>query len=326
MKIVIPLAGLGTRLRPHTHSKPKPLVHVGGKPALGHILDTFEGLNIEEIIFITGHLGDQIKTYVDSAYPQIKTRYLEQKTMTGQSPAVYLAKEFVQDDLLIIFADTIFETDLKALPDFNADGVLHLKRVADPSRFGVGLLDDEGFVTKLIEKPQDNISDLAVVGVYYFKQGQRLFRAIERQFDQNLQIKNEFYLADAISLMLADGAKFRAVPMAVWYDTGQADALLETNRYLLEKAANQIITANLNNSVIIPPVYIDPQAKIENSVIGPYVSVAAGTLISHSVIRDSIIHPSARINNAVLEKSIIGNRAKVSGKAQSLNLGDDTEV
>ena len=225
MKIIIPLAGLGTRLRPHTFSKPKPLVNVAGKPVLGHILDELEGLDVEEIIFIVGYLGEQIEKYVTKSYPQYKARYIEQKEMLGQAHAVYLAKEYVQDDVLIIFADTIFQTDLSRLNTLDSDGVMYVKEVEDPSRFGVAVLNEESYITRLVEKPTSYVSNLAVVGVYYYKDSRWLFNSIEKQMELNHQLAGEFFLADAVSIMIKEGAKLYAYKLDVWEDCGKIDAL-----------------------------------------------------------------------------------------------------
>ncbi len=327
MKIIIPLAGLGTRLRPHTYSKPKPLVNVAGKPVLAHILDELAVLdNVEEIIFIVGYLGDQIEKYVSKTYPQYKARYIEQKEMLGQAHAIYLAKEYITSDILIIFADTIFSTDLTRLGQLPSDGVMYVKEVDDPARFGVAVLSDDNFITRLVEKPKTYISNLAIVGIYYFKDGNWLVRAIEAQIERKVQLGGEFFLADAISIMLEEGAKLNAFSLDVWEDCGKIDALLLTNRYLLAKNGKNATEATVTDSVIIPPVYIAPDAKISRSIIGPNVSIAAGVEIEDSIVRDSIISEKTQVKTSTLTDSVIGSNATVVGVFRRLNVGDNSEV
>lgn len=341
MKILIPLAGLGTRLRPHTLNKPKPLVAVAGKPMLGHILDELADLpteEIEEIIFVVGHLGDQIESYVRQAYPQYKTRYLTQKELNGQSQAILLAKEYVPGELLIIFADTLFKADLASLKHTDADVILHLWEVADPSRFGVALLDEQGFITAIVEKPKLPVSRLAVVGVYYFKEAATLFGAIEQQIAQQRRLGGEFYLADAMTIMLEGGARFRAHHLEAWEDCGTIEALLQANRYLLNRDGPAYLNSaeaifkteqdapGLPDSVILPPVYIGTGATIERSVVGPYVSLGAGASLCDSVIQDSLIGERTQVRAARLINSVIGSQARVRGVSGRLNLGDFSEI
>ncbi|NWJ47988.1 MAG: NTP transferase domain-containing protein [Chloroflexi bacterium] len=326
MKIIIPLAGLGTRLRPHTFSKPKPLVTVAGKPVLGHILDELAILDVEEIIFIVGYLGDQIEKYVSKNYPQYKARYIVQSEMLGQAHAVNLAQDYIQGDVLIIFADTIFKTDLSLLKNLSTDGVIYTKGVEDPSRFGVTELDEHGIITRLVEKPTTFVSNLAVVGIYYFKKSEWLFSAINKQVERNIQLGGEYFLADAISIMIEEKAKFNAFTLEVWEDCGKIDALLLTNRYLLGKLSGEFHKDEYHDSVIVPPVYIAPDAKIERSVIGPYVSIAAGAEVIDSILRDCIINEKAVVKASTLSNSVIGSNASVAGTFHHLNVGDNSEI
>lgn len=289
---------------------------------LGHILDQLEGLDIQEIIFIVGNQGNQIESYVTKTYPQFRSRYIEQKEMRGQSHAVALAQEYVTGEVLIIFSDTIFKADLKQLSSIEADFVMHLKEVSDPSSFGVIVLDSQGYVTRLVEKPKTPVSNLAIVGIYYCKKAQALFSAINYQIAQQISLGNEFFLADALSYMLEGGAKFATRPVEVWEDCGTIPALLQTNRYLLTQKAPPY--RSFTTAQIIPPVYIAPDVEIENSVIGPYVSVAEGVKIFNSIIRDSIIHEHSQIENSIMTDSLVGSRVRIKGQTQKLNLGDDS--
>lgn len=322
MKVIIPLAGFGTRLRPHTFTKPKPLVNVAGKPVLGHILDKLEGLDIDEIVFITGYLGDQIEAYVSANY-DFPARYVEQKELKGQAHALYLAREHVQGPVLIIFVDTIFETDLSDLAHIEADGLLYVKRVEDPRRFGVAVLED-GHVTKLIEKPSTFEHNLAVIGVYYIRDSQWLMRAIEELIRRDIKTQGEYFLADALQLMIDQGAQMVANELEVWEDCGKPETVLHTNRYLLDQGHSQVVPTD--NSIIIPPVYIAESATVVNSIIGPYVTIADEGVIKNSIVRDSIIDERAHIEGAMLSESLIGRDAKVSGSFERLNVGDSSQV
>ncbi len=323
MKVVIPLAGLGTRLRPHTHTRPKPLVVVAGKPIIGHILDQFRGLEVEEYIFIVGHLGDKIQEYIESNYQLPKTSYFEQKELKGQSHALWLARERLHGPILITYSDTIAEADLSGFGDLEADGVFFVKEVEDPRRFGVAEVKD-GYVTRIIEKPSTKENRLAVIGLYYIKDAEWLVRCIEEQMARNIQLKGEFYLADALQIMIDQGARFITRPVKVWKDCGKPETLLDTNRYLLEKMGSTYPPTE--GSIIIPPVYIAPTARISRSIIGPYVSIAERVVVEESIIRDSIINEGAYIERAVLAFSLIGAEVTYQGIYQQLNVGDSSQV
>lgn len=326
MKVVIPLAGFGTRLRPHTFTKPKPLINVAGKPVLGHVLDMFKNIDVEEFIFITGYLGDQIEHYVTKCYPNLKATYFEQKEMNGQSTAVHLAKEHLDGPMLIVFVDTIVEADLSALKNETADAVAWVKQVDDPRRFGVALVGDDGYVTKLIEKPSDMNNNLVVVGFYYLKDSKAFIAAVEEQIARDLKTKNEYFLADALQILLDKGMKMRVQPVEVWEDCGKPETVLHTNQYLLDHGHDNSAQVRSDGSIIIPPVHIDASAELVNSIIGPHVTIAAGCKVEHSVVRDSIIDEGSSIHNALLAQSLIGKDARVSGKFRAFNVGDSSEV
>lgn len=325
MNVIIPLAGFGTRLRPQTYTKPKPMINVAGKPVLGHILDKLKGIDIEEIIFIVGYLGDQITAYVDENY-NFKARYVEQKELLGQAHAIYLAKDMVKGPTLIIFVDTLFEANLGKLNREESDGVIYVKEVADPRRFGVTLVNEQGHITRLIEKPDSMSDNLAIIGLYYVEDIQRLMAAIKSLLDQNIQTKGEFYLADALQLMIDDGAIIRPEPVSVWLDCGQPETVLETNRYLLKQNMDNSEDVASVNSIIIPPVHVHPTAKIKNSIIGPYVTIAAKCDIEGSIIRDSIVDEESYLKNAMLDQSLIGRKVDFIGRPRQLNLGDSAYV
>jgi glucose-1-phosphate thymidylyltransferase len=328
MKVIIPLAGFGKRMRPHTWSKPKPLVNVAGRPVLGHILDKLADLDVdvEEIIFIVGWLGEQIQEYYEESDYPYPARYVEQRDMLGQAHAIWLAREHLEGPVLIIFVDTIFEADLGGLERSGLDGVLYVKEVEDPRRFGVAVVDGEGQVTGLVEKPDNFENRLAVVGVYYVRDSAWLIRAIEELMDRNVQTKGEFYLADAYSVMIEQGARFGVREVSVWEDCGTPKDVLHTNRYLLDHGRDNSRQVAVSGSVIIPPVYIAPSAQIEHSLIGPYVTIAENSVVRHSIVRDSIIDEEAYIVDTMLDRSLIGKDAVVRGRYRVLNVGDSSRV
>lgn len=326
MKVIIPLAGFGTRLRPHTYTKPKPLINVAGKAVLGHILDEFAGLEVEEFIIVHGYLGEQIKTYMAEKYPHYRARYVEQKELLGQAHAIWLCRDYVDGPVLIVFVDTIFKTDLRVLEQETADGVAYVKEVEDPRRFGVAIVGPEGFVTRFIEKPTSIEHNLAVIGLYYIKDSRLLMQSCEELMRHNIQTKGEYYLADALNLMIAAGQKFRVRMVEVWEDCGKPETVLHTNRYLLMNGHDNSAEMRSDRFIIVPPVHIDPSATIIDSVIGPYVTIAENCRIERSIIRDSIIDAGAVILDTTLDQSLIGKEAYVAGRYRRLNVGDSASV
>jgi glucose-1-phosphate thymidylyltransferase len=322
------MGGLGTRLRPHTWSKPKQLVSVAGKAVLGHVLDTFATVpepDKIELINIVGYRGEQIETYVKENYPQIKAHFITQEDPRGQSHAIYLARQFLHGPMLMVFPDTLVETDLSFLTQETADAVAWVKPVADPRRFGVAVVGTDGWVTNLIEKPQDTSNNLAVVGFYYFKSAEALISAIEEQMRRDIQLKGEYYLVDAVNIMLERGLKMRVKMVDVWLDAGTVEALLETNHYLLEHDRdNSTLATQRSGVVVIPPVFVHPSAKIENSVIGPHASIGAECCVLGSIVRNSILEDGAQVTDVILENSLIGRQAQILRRAMVVNAGDQT--
>ncbi|HSB88768.1 MAG TPA: sugar phosphate nucleotidyltransferase [Anaerolineales bacterium] len=328
MRVVIPMAGFGTRLRPHTWTRPKPLLTVAGKPVLGHVLDTFADLPfIDEVVFVVGYLGEQIEAYVSRAYPHLKARYVEQKDMLGQSHAIWLARETLRGPMLMIFVDTLIEADLARLAEDPSQAVAFVKPVPDPRRFGVADVGADGWVQRLAEKPEDTTNNLAVVGLYYFREAADLVAAIEEQMSRGAQLKGEYYLTDAINVMLEHGLKMRVETVPVWMDCGKPEALLETNRYLLDHGRdNSAEVARRPDVVVLPPVYVDPSAEVRHTVLGPHLTIGAGCVVERSVLRDSIIDDGSHILDTMLTGSLIGREARVAGRYRSLNVGDSSEV
>lgn len=330
LKVVIPMAGLGTRLRPHTWSKPKQLVSVAGKAVLDHVLESLSSLpdpGAIEVINIVGYLGDQIEEHMRQHHPDMPSRYVVQENPLGQSHAVMLAQEFLHGPLLIVFADTLIKTDLSLIKDERADAVAWVKPVPDPRRFGVALVGEDGWVTRLIEKPQDINNNLAVVGFYYFKQAEQLLEAIDIQMKRGQQLKGEYFLADAINIMLERDLKMKTYSVDTWLDAGTPEALLDTNRYLLENGHdNSAQAARRKGVVIVPPVFVHPSAIIETSIIGPNVSVGAGCRVEHSIVQESILEEEAETAGVILAHSLVGRKALLKRRASTINAGDNTEV
>ncbi|MBG7609907.1 MAG: nucleotidyltransferase [Anaerolineae bacterium] len=258
-------------------------------------------------------------------HPELQVRFVVQDEMRGQSHAIYLAKEYLNGPMLMVFADTLIETDLSFLANESADAVAWVKPVIDPRRFGVAEIGKGDWVTRLIEKPKDMNNNLAVVGFYFFKQSEDLLSAIESQFEQDNHLKGEFYLADAVNIMIERGTRMRTERVDVWLDAGTTEAVLETNRYLLTHGHATQLTDPGDNT-IIHPVFVHPDASVETSVIGPYTSIGAGCTVKNCIVRDSILEDHASAEDIILDRSLIGQNARVSHNAISMNIGDNSEV
>jgi glucose-1-phosphate thymidylyltransferase len=323
MKVIIPLAGKGTRLRPHTHVTPKPMLKVAGKPVMAYILEDLQKLgNVEQIIYITGHLKEKVEDYARS-FP-FDSVFIEQVEQNGTATAVALAREYVDQPVLIIFVDTIFETDLSVIKTTDADGIIWTKEVEDYQRFGVVVTDAEGNMTQIVEKPRDPISKRANIGLYYIKNWKLLFEGIEHVQQQPTKL-GEYFLTDAFQYMIDHGAKLKVIDVAGWYDAGKLDTLLETNRTMLEKGRARRPAAN-DGSTIIDPVYIEDDVTLTGSTIGPNVAIGKGSVVEGSVLRDTIIGEQARVTASRLNDSLIGDSTVVAGVSGSVTLGDHSEV
>jgi glucose-1-phosphate thymidylyltransferase len=307
MKVIIPVAGIGTRLRPHTYSVPKVLLQVAGKPMLAHILDVVRRLKPEKVVFIIGFLGDQIVRYVRKNY-RFKCKFIQQKELKGLGYAINMAAPELEEDqpVLIILGDTIFDADLLPVIKGKYDS-LGVKRVADPRRFGVAEKRG-GFVTRLIEKPEKPTSNLAVVGIYYIK---------------SRMTKGEYQLTDALQLMIDGGVKFRTFNVKGWYDCGEPETLLETNRQLLAKGKQ---VRRLKDSTIIAPVFVAKSARVKGCVLGPNVSVGEKAHLRNCAIENSIIGERALVKDSTLRSSLVGNRAEITRVVGSVNVGDSSEI
>ncbi len=330
LKVVIPMAGLGTRLRPHTWSKPKQLISVAGKTVLDHVLDTLRSLPDPEhieLISIVGYLGDQIEDYIAENYPQICAHYVVQDNPRGQSHAISLARDLLGGPMLMVFADTLIETDLSFLGEEPAEAVVWVKPVPDPRRFGVAQVGEDGLVKRLVEKPQSMDINLAVVGFYYFQRSEDLLSAIDEQMARDLQLNGEYFLADAVNIMLERGLRMRPEIVDVWLDAGTSDALLETNRYLLDNGRSNSTDLDFPEGVvIIPPVFVHPTAHLNHAIVGPHVSLGADCQVTNSILRDSILEDGACVDGAILDRSLVGRHAQINRRAATINAGDHTTV
>ncbi|MBI5882416.1 MAG: NTP transferase domain-containing protein [Elusimicrobia bacterium] len=327
MKIILPVAGKGTRLRPHTHTKPKSLVRVAGKTVLEHVMDNLAGLKVDQFILITDENGAVVEEFFRSHFPKANAVFLPQVELLGPAHAVSLAAPHVKkgDDLLIVFNDTLFVTDLTRIPKLCAkyDGLIYSKEVEDYKRFGVNVMKD-GAIADMIEKPDRPVSKLAQVGLYYVKDGAAFMGFIQKAIEAKLTVKGEYYLPAVFKLMIAAGSRLAAPEIEEWLDCGKPETLLATNRYLLERSSKT--TPAIEGSVIIPPVFIHPSAKVVHSVIGPFVSVAEGCVIEDSVIKDSVVNAEADLTNVMLNDSIIGDSVTLTGASQRLNIGDNSVI
>jgi glucose-1-phosphate thymidylyltransferase len=322
MRALIPVAGVGTRLRPHTYSLPKVLLNVGGKPIVGHIVDKLRDIGITEISVVVGYMGEMVEAYLKSNFKaDFRFFYQEERLGLGHAAHVALSADDDDEPLLIILGDTVFDVDLSPLlkSEFSSIGV---KKVDDPRRFGVVETTD-GVVTKLIEKPDHPTSNLAVVGLYFIKSPQKLLAALNEVIKKDIKTKGEYQLTDALQIMLDRGEKITFFEIDGWYDCGKPETLLETNRHLLKKTKH---FKKRDDVVIIPPVFIADSARIRNSIIGPNATIDSDVVVNDSLVRDSIIGSGASIQNSLLEGSIVGQNAQLKGSFKRVNAGDSTEI
>lgn len=329
MKAIIPVAGVGTRLRPHTYTQPKPLIPVAGKPLIASIIDQLvaDG-GITEFILVIGYLGDKMRNYIEARYPHLDIEFVYQEARLGLGHAMYTAIKAYgdSDEILIVLGDTIFEGDVKALLK-QPNSCLGVKKVEDPREFGVVELSDDGYISRVVEKPRIPKSNMALVGLYKISDVSMLVDALEYIVANNILTIDEYQLSDALMRMVEMGVKFTVFEVDNWYDCGKKDILLDTNAMLLRRQGNasENIPA-FENTIIVHPVSIGKNCQIKNSIIGPNVCIGDSSILNYAIVSNSIIGSYALIEETVLQKSIIGSDASIKGLSLSLNIGDNTEI
>ena len=327
MKAIIPVAGAGTKLRPHTYTQPKALIPLAGKTILSIIVDQLREGGIDEFVFIVGYLGDKIQDYVKEKYPDLKAWFVTQSERHGIGHAIQLTKDIVGDDeIFIVLGDTICEYDIKELLDMPCSA-LGVKRVDDPRDFGVIEMGEDGFINRVVEKPQIPKSNMALVGIYRIKETSFLFNCLESNIRNQVMSRGEFSITDALECMIQHGARFKPFKVQNWFDCGKKETLLESNATLLKKFGGIISPYhNFENTIIFPPVSVAEGCDIKNSIVGPNVTIGEKTTINYSIIKDSIIGSFADLYDIVLTNSLIGSDTEVKGESRSLNIGDNTEI
>lgn len=320
---IIPAAGVGSRLRPHTHTIPKALLHVAGKPILGYILDEVVRLGIQKVALVVGYRGDQIVDFAEKHYGFCEVVPVRQEELKGLGHAVFLARQWTDGHpVLIVYGDTVFEGDLAGAVTTRADGAIGVRQVEDPRRFGVVEVDGKR-ILRLVEKPETFVSNLAIVGINFIRRSDLLFACLETLITKGIRTRGEFQLTDAFNMMVKKGADLQIFPVDRWFDCGAPDSLLETNRHLLGRLPPPPPREGV---ILIPPVFVAESATVKNSILGPYVSVGHGAAITDALIRDSIIEEGARVTGCFLEQSLVGANAVAEAGPRRLNVGDSSEV
>lgn len=329
MRAIIPVAGAGKNLRPHTYTQPKSLIPVAGKPILGFIIDQLLDVGIDDFTFIIGYLGEKIKAYVEKEYPNIKANFVVQNSREGLGHAISLTKKSIplDSEVLIMLGDTIIDTDIKKFVD-SPSSVIGVKRAIDPRIFGVAEMDDSDRILKVVEKPSIPKSNMAIVGIYKIKEFGALIACLEKNIKTGYKSTQEYTLTDGLQKMIENGVHFTGLKVDNWYDCGQKDVLMQINALLLKRNKSLLpdYASLFENTIIVHPVFIGKNSNIKNSIIGPNVTIGEHTHIANSVIRDSIIGSYSKIREIVLHKSIIGSDSALKGSEQKLNIGDNTEL
>jgi glucose-1-phosphate thymidylyltransferase len=326
MKAIIPVAGAGTKLRPHSYSQPKALIPLAGKTVLSIIIDQLKSAGINEFVFIVGYLGDKIQDYVKAKYPDLKAHYVHQVDRQGIGHAIRMTRSIVnQDEVFVVLGDTICEYDIKEVVE-SPFSMIGVRKVDDPREFGVAEIEEDGFINHVVEKPQIPKSNMALVGVYKIKESEQMFQCLETNIRQGLRSHGEYSLTDALDCMIKVGAKFKSFKVENWFDCGRKETMLESNATLLKKFAVKTDAGQFENTVIIQPVSIATGCTIKNSIIGPNVSIGENTTIDYSIVKNSIIGSFSNLFDIVLNDSVIGSDTNLRGETRSLNIGDNTSI
>lgn len=327
LRVVIPVAGVGTRLRPHTYTLPKVLVPVAGRPMLGHILEELRAYEVDEVTLVVGYLGDLVREYVTKAFP-FKFRFVEQAEMKGLGHAIWLTKpeaDHKSGPLLIVLGDTLFDANFKSILDSDSNWI-GVREVEDGRRFGIVELEGDR-IKAMVEKPENPPTNLAIVGIYLIQDPDHLYRCLDTVVEGDVRSAGEIQLTDALAQMLDENAVMKPFKIDAWYDCGKPETLLDTNRRILDRdhARGSLNAESKGSGVVIrPPVAIGPDVSIENSIIGPHVTLQKGVVVKNSIIEDSILDEAARVESAHLAGSIVGARAVIAGRPQALNIGDSS--
>lgn len=327
MKVVVLMGGYGTRMRPHSWSRPKPVMQVGANTVIGHILDRLAGVAAEEVVLVVGYRGEQIERWTREHYGRLDLRFVYQNEPLGQAHALWLCREFLAGEVLVLLGDIIIEADfdrIAADADPAADAVFQTMVIDDPRHFGCLVVGPDGFIERIVEKPPTGDYRLALAGTYWFRDGEKLWRTLDQTLQSGRQTNGEYFLADTFQLMLERGDRIGVQPIRSIVDVGSPANRLAANRRLLAQSNGG--DGARDGAIIIPPVYIHPSAVVENAVIGPYVTVGPEARVTNAVIRDSIIDPGASVSDCVIVDSIIGANARVAGQAGTLILGDDSQA
>ena len=327
MKAIIPVAGAGTKLRPNSYTQPKALIPLAGKTVLSIIIDQLRNAGIKEFIFIVGYLGDKIEDYVKSKYPELKAYYVHQTDRQGVGHAIKLTRNIVnQDEVFVVLGDTIAEYDVREV--VNSPYSMPAVRKCDvPREFAVAEIDEDNFISHVVEKPQIPKSNMALVGIYKIRESEQMFQCLENNIRQGLRSHGEYSLTDALDCMIKLGAKFRSFKVENWFDCGRKETMLESNAMLLKKFGAKIEEQHkFENTVIIQPVSIGAGCNIKNSIIGPNVAIGENTTIDYSIVKNSIIGAYSNLYDIVLDASIIGSDSNLRGETRSLNIGDNTSI
>ncbi len=327
MKAIIPVAGAGTKLRPHSYTQPKALIPLAGKTVLSIIIDQLQSAGINEFVFIVGYLGDKIQDYVRAKHPDLTAHYIHQVDRQGVGHAIRLTRSIVnQDEVFVVLGDTICEYDVKEVVN-SPFSMIGVRKVDDPRDFGVAEIAENGFISHVVEKPQIPKSNTALVGVYKIKESEQMFQCLENNIRQGLRSHGEYSLTDALDCMIQMGVKFQSFKVENWFDCGRKETMLESNALLLKKfAPKKAEECQFENTVIIPPVSIGTGCSIKNSIIGPDVSIGENTTIDYSIVKNSIIGSYTTLYDIVLNDSVIGSDANLRGESRSLNIGDNTSI
>lgn len=327
MKAIIPVAGAGTKLRPHTYTQPKALIPLAGKTILSINVDQLHEAGINEFIFIVGYLGEKIQDYIKAKYPDLNAHFVYQNIRKGTGHAINLTKQLVgNDEVFIALGDTICEYDINEVLK-SPYSMLGVKKVDDPRNFGAAEIDEDGFISRVVEKPAIPKTNMALVGLYKIKDTSFLFNCLDNIISNDIKSYDEFNLTDALECMILSGAKFKPFKVQNWFDCGKKESLLQSNAILLKKFGGSIAETNsFENTIFLPPVSIGEGCDIKNSIIGPNVAMGENTIVNFSIVKDSIIGSFSKLYDVVLDDSLIGSDTEIRGETRSLNIGDNTEI